>query len=489
MGEDLFVGGTIIAHRPASSGTDEPSVQEMAESLPQGVSIVDADLKLAFWNRQFLELLDFPEHLVRRGTPFEAVIRYNAERGEYGPGDPEEHVRQRVALARSPRYHRFERTRLDGRVLEIVGVPLAGGGFVTTYTDITTRKNAEAELVRQRGLLRTILDNAPCAISIYGPDLRMVGCNEEFKRLLDLPETLFRDGLPTFEELAWFNAERGDYGPGDPAEKAAKVLAQTRVVEPHMFERARPDGTVVEIRGAPLPGGGFITIHTDVTARKIRENEMRDRATWLAAEVEKATRALVEREDEIIFRLSRAAEHRDTDTGAHLARIAHASRLVARRLGLSEEEQDLVFRAAPMHDVGKVGIADSILLKPGKLTEEEFQVMKTHTTIGHAILRDSPSRLLQVASEIARFHHEKFDGSGYPDGLAGEDIPIQGRIVAVVDVFDALTSVRPYKKAWPVEQAAAYIREQANGHFDPWVVEAFFAGLDEIVETSGRYRE
>jgi len=206
-----------------------------------------------------------------------------------------------------------------------------------------------------------------------------------------------------------------------------------------------------------------------------------DKAAWLQEEVAKATRHIIERERETIERLAMTAEFRDPETGAHILRMAAFSRLIARNLGLPEAEQERILVAAPMHDVGKVGIPDSILLKPARLSPEEFQVMEQHTLIGHGILDRSISHYLQTAAEIALCHHEKYDGSGYPRGLAGGNIPLFGRIVAVADVFDALTSVRPYKPAWELERATALIREHSGTHFDPSCVDAFFASWDEVL--------
>ncbi len=209
----------------------------------------------------------------------------------------------------------------------------------------------------------------------------------------------------------------------------------------------------------------------------------------LAAEVRKATAEIVAREQETIFCLARAAEYRDPETGAHIQRMSHYSRLIARRMGLSVEQQDLLLEAAPMHDIGKVGTPDLILLKPGKLTEEEFSVMKLHAVIGYEILNASTSPLLKVAAEIAHTHHEKFDGTGYPRGLAGEDIPLFGRIVAVADVFDALTSERPYKKGWEIDKARQLLVDGAGSHFDPVCVEAFIAEWDAVMEIKERFAE
>jgi len=222
--------------------------------------------------------------------------------------------------------------------------------------------------------------------------------------------------------------------------------------------------------------------------RKSRQ-QLADRATWLAEEVAKATREIAAREKEAILRLSRAAEYRDPETGSHLLRMSNYTRLIAERLGLPVAEQELLLEASPMHDIGKVGTADHILLKPGRLTPEEFEVMKQHAVIGYQILRDSLSPLLQCAAVLALAHHEKFDGSGYPGGLAGEAIPLYGRIVAVADVFDALTSERPYKKAWALDDAVDFLKSNAGSHFDPACVEAFLAAWPQVLEIRARYQD
>ncbi len=216
---------------------------------------------------------------------------------------------------------------------------------------------------------------------------------------------------------------------------------------------------------------------------------MADHASWLAQEVRQATQEIVKRERETVFRLAKAAEYRDPETGAHILRMAHYSQLIARELGLSEADQQLILEAAPMHDIGKVGIADKILLKPGRLTAEEFEVMKQHAVFGYELLSGSTSPLLQAAAEIAKGHHEKFDGTGYPEGTRGEAIPIFSRIVAVADVFDALTSERPYKKAWEVEAAVDFLTSGAGTHFDPACVKAFLNAWDDVELIRNKYQE
>jgi response regulator RpfG family c-di-GMP phosphodiesterase len=217
--------------------------------------------------------------------------------------------------------------------------------------------------------------------------------------------------------------------------------------------------------------------------------KLANHADVLADEVRKATQEVVERERETVVRLSRAAEYRDPETGGHILRMAHFSQLIAREMGLSVDDQNLLLEAAPMHDIGKVGIADKILLKPGRLDAHEFEIMKQHAAIGYELLRGSSSRVLQAGAEIALGHHEKFDGSGYPAGAKGLEIPVFSRIVAVADVFDALTSERPYKKAWTVEKAIDFLRAGAGTHFDPECVNAFLNAWDDVEAIRERYSE
>lgn len=223
----------------------------------------------------------------------------------------------------------------------------------------------------------------------------------------------------------------------------------------------------------PIDKTEFLARGRNMLALRRSQHALANRAEWLASEVAKATADLVRQERETIVCLARAAEFRDPETGAHILRMAHYSKLIAGAMGLSDADQELLLTAAPMHDVGKVGIFDKILLKPGRLDPDEFVEMKEHARIGHDILSSSSAPLMKVAAEIALSHHEKFDGSGYPQGLSGAAIPLFGRIVAVADVFDALTSARPYKKAWDLDVARNFLSENAGSHFDPDCVAAF----------------
>ena len=215
---------------------------------------------------------------------------------------------------------------------------------------------------------------------------------------------------------------------------------------------------------------------------KLHEQQsiIQDRADWLARQVEVATQQVVSREKETLLRLAKAGEYRDEETGNHVVRMAKYSRQIAEALGLSDKECDEIEYAAPMHDIGKIGIHDDVLLKPGKFEQQEWLTMQQHTTIGHAILSNSQSRYIQTGSIIALNHHEKFDGAGYPHGIAGTDIPLVARIVAVADVYDALVSRRPYKEPWSESDAQDYLEKHAGTQFDPICVEAFFERIETI---------
>jgi len=239
----------------------------------------------------------------------------------------------------------------------------------------------------------------------------------------------------------------------------------------------------------PIDGAEFRARLINMLALRRSQKALADRAAWLAEKVAEATAEILDREHEMIMRLSRAAEFRDPETGAHIQRMSNYSRLIAQQIDLPHAEQELILRAAPMHDVGKIAIRDDILLKPGRLDPMEFEIMKTHAEKGYELLRGSASSLLDTAALIAWTHHEKFDGSGYPRGLAGEAIPLYGRIVAVADVFDALTTERPYKKAWEIEHALRFLEEGAGSHFDPACVNAFIARLDEALAIRARFQD
>jgi len=206
-------------------------------------------------------------------------------------------------------------------------------------------------------------------------------------------------------------------------------------------------------------------------------------------ELEQRTAELHETRLQVVRRLGRAAEYRDNETGFHIVRMSKMAALLGEAAGMNEYFCDLLLNAAPMHDIGKLGIPDNILLKPGKFDAEEWAIMQTHSQIGADILSGDDSELLKMAEEIALTHHEKWNGKGYPNGLAGENIPLAGRLCALSDVFDALTSVRPYKKAWTVEKAVELIKTESGKHFDPTLVELFIKLLPQMVAIKEQHAE
>jgi len=255
----------------------------------------------------------------------------------------------------------------------------------------------------------------------------------------------------------------------DPGTAAIPVLFVTAL-----------NGTHDEV--AAFSAGGVDFINKPVSPATVRAR-VRTHMSLVRVEELKATRL------QIVQRLARAAEYRDNDTGQHVVRMSLYAYTLALTLGMSEAVAEDLLNAAPMHDIGKIGIPDHILGKPGPLTAEEWETMRKHPRIGADIIGEHTNSMLTMAREIALSHHEKWDGSGYPEGLAGEAIPMSARIVAVADVFDALTSRRPYKPAWSVEDALNYIREQSGRHFDPALVDALNRSLARILEIKGRWSE
>jgi putative two-component system response regulator len=262
-----------------------------------------------------------------------------------------------------------------------------------------------------------------------------------------------------------------------------KSEARTREI-PVIFVTALGD-IQDEAMGFEVGGVDYISkpVRPAVVRARVRTHlALYDQNRFLEKKVRERTRELWGSRLSIIHRLGKAAEFRDNETGDHVVRMAHYCRLLAERLHWEEAEVNLLFHAAPMHDVGKIGIPDAILQKPGPLNAEEWEIMKRHATIGAEIIGEEDSDLMRLARKIALTHHEKWDGSGYPLGLAGEEIPVCGRIVALADVFDALTSERPYKSAWPVEKAFALIEEEAGSHFDPKLVRLFLDSNEAVLK-------
>ena len=244
-------------------------------SMPQGISVFDENLQLRVWNQGFIDVLNPPPGAIREGVHFADLSRIPAARGEYGPGDVDEHVQRMTALALKFEPHCFERTRPDGRTYLVQGEPLfidgQLAGFITTYTDITDRKAAEETLQTQHDLLQTVIENIPSAISLFDRNQELVLHNQKLAQLLDLPDDLMAQQPVTLEKLFRFNAERGEYGPGEPEAIVRALLARAKTPEAHHLERTRPNGKSLDIRGVPLPDGGFVTVYTDISERRASE--------------------------------------------------------------------------------------------------------------------------------------------------------------------------------------------------------------------------
>lgn len=222
---------------------------------------------------------------------------------------------------------------------------------------------------------------------------------------------------------------------------------------------------------------------------KMLNREVTAQNKQLEGKVNERTQELYETQLDVIQRLARAIEYRDSETGMHIVRMSQYAACLAAKVGLDEETCNLILTASPLHDIGKIGIPDRILQKPGKLTDEEWKIMKTHTTIGGEILSGGTSKFLIMAKEIALTHHEKWDGSGYPNGLKGEEIPLIGRICCLCDVFDALMTKRPYKRAWTLDETLDEIRRCKGTHFEPELVQIFVSILPEITSIVEQYKD
>ncbi|QBF81469.1 response regulator [Shewanella maritima] len=247
-----------------------------------------------------------------------------------------------------------------------------------------------------------------------------------------------------------------------------------------------------ETLGLSLGAVDYITkpISPAIVKSRVRTHlALYDQTRVLNKKVLERTKALTQTQTKIIERLGKAAEYKDNETGMHVIRMSHYAHILAIASGMDALEADLLKQAAPMHDIGKIGIPDHILCKPGRLTDDERVEMQKHAEIGADIIGDDDSELLKLAKTVAISHHEKWDGSGYPNGLSGNDIPLCARIVAIADVFDALTSERPYKKPWSIEQATVFLQEQSGKHFDPYLVPLFLNNLEEVIAIKSTFKD
>ncbi len=244
-----------------------------------------------------------------------------------------------------------------------------------------------------------------------------------------------------------------------------------------------------EFLNKPLNQVEFLARFKNLVKLRDFQIMLKDKTKLLEQEVVRATANIVLREHETLHVLGKAAEYKDPETGGHILRVANYCKLLARMSGMDVHQQEIIYFASPLHDIGKLGVPDNILLKPGKLTPEEFDIMKRHTTIGAQILERTKSKYLEMGHEIALSHHEKYNGQGYPHALKGENIPISGRIVAVVDVFDALTTKRPYKEPWSLDASFNYIEQEVNSHFDPRIAEIFLNNREEVEHIFNNYND
>lgn len=261
---------------------------------------------------------------------------------------------------------------------------------------------------------------------------------------------------------------------------------------PIIFVTAKIDAED-EVKGLSLGAVDYLTkpITPQVALQRVKTHiALYDQQRALFSQVKEKTREINLGKLETLNILGRAAEFKDNETGMHVMRMSHYCEVLAKALGMTDEDAETLRDAAPMHDIGKIGIPDSVLLKPGKLDADEWTAMQKHVEYGVEILgRQSDSKLMQMAIQVAQYHHEKWDGTGYPNQISGEEIPLVGRIAAVADVFDALTAERPYKRAWSVDEALNLFKEQKGKHFDPRIVELLFENLPEILAIKERFKD
>ncbi len=426
---------------------------------------------------------DAPEALMAMG--FRADILPRSLPDWLGLLHPEERARTQskldIAFQQSGFYEDEYRVVLPGTVRwistrgRVYGNPEGGRiRMLGVSLDITDRKHSEAELRERDQTLDAVFSASPDAINLLdlngvvrfaSPAVRDVFGRDPQEQIgVSVATNVHPDDIPMVRDAL------------RDALSGSEIIARRRV----RYRHGGGHWLVIEVDGQRITDDagnptGLVLVSRDVTDQAFVEESLRNAKEALADKVRERTIDLEAAQIEILERLARAAEFRDDATGQHIRRVGDNAARLACLLGLPEEDVNLIRRAAPLHDVGKIGIPDQIFLKPGRCTPEEFLVIKTHTTIGGQILGGGQFPLLRMAEEIALSHHERWDGMGYPGGLSGHSIPLLGRIVAVVDVYDALTSERPYKSAWTPEAARDELSRERAKQFDPEIVEAFLS--------------
>jgi PAS domain S-box-containing protein len=360
--------------------------------------------------------------------------------------------------------------------------PYRPGELLITVMNALKRHELEIAREQQRQVLlqqlQTVIDHAPLRIYLKDRNYRFIAINRAAcEPTGQLPEDLIGKTMeaiasPEAAELSRVGDQKVlEEGVAYEAEETMQLGGESRTLMTSKFPLLDDQGNVYAVCG----------ISADITAVK-QAQELREE---LVVAQQNAIEELRASRQESVERLARVVELRDTETGEHINRMARISGFLGRSMGLDEAGVDALFAAAPMHDVGKIGIADEILLKPGALTAQERTEMERHTTVGHELLADSHSFVLQMAATIALTHHERWDGTGYPRGLAQKAIPLEGRIAAVADVFDALLSDRPYRPSMSLDEALGIIEKGRGTHFDPEIADRLLAHVHEVVSLRG----
>ena len=338
---------------------------------------------------------------------------------------------------------------------------------VLLESDLTFAVKLQKLALSANVILRSFADCQSVAKEVHAndPEILLIDCCNQLKDALDLISDVNRQ----FREIIIIAILPSD---ADEHLKQSVIKSGVRdfFISPFGFEEFQ-----MRIRNALAIRYRFEPADT---SRRSHEDEIRN-----------AIGEILLREYETLHVLGKAAEYKDQETGTHIVRVARYAKLISEMIGEREFEQDEIFHSSALHDIGKIGIPDSILLKPGPLSDAEFEVMRTHTTNGHGILERSESSYLLNGALIALTHHERFDGSGYPMRLSGSEIPLSGRIVCVADVFDALTTKRPYKEPWSLDRAFAQLESQRNVQFDPDLVDAFVSNVSRVHEIYNEHRD